>query len=118
MRYDYMRRDCGTFYSDNILLCKNASFWEKIPCAAYDAGLKANGTRCRGNSQQCIFPWYTDEDGYTRNTPGFLKTCPDKSDEIFNDGTICSNISYNYISIYNDNWCNITGQVLTFARHD
>ena len=30
-----IRHNCGKFYSDNTLLCKNASFWKSVPCTDY-----------------------------------------------------------------------------------
>ena len=114
---NYGRHSCGTFNSDDTLLCQNTSFWESVPCVAYDdagGGLVANGTRCSGKSQHCLFPWYSHKDPELALYLKSILTCTDKSDEIFFDnGTICSDITYNYISKHNENWCNIVGQALT-----
>ena len=114
--FNYGRRNCGTFNSDDILLCQNTSFWESVPCVAYDydgGGLLSNGTRCSGKSQHCFFPWNSFENPYAEHVYHRRRrqlTCTDKSDEIFfNNGTICSDITYNYISKHNENWCQ--GQV-------
>ena len=105
----YTRQNCGTFYSDNSILCKNSTFWRSVPCDIYHYlknsfgyNLSYKGIRCSGKIQHCSFPWYSDFFGY-----GMVpKTCNDKSDEIFNIGTRCIDNDYNYISIWRHNFCN------------
>ena len=106
----FEHENCGTFFSDDSVLCSNTTFWKSVPCSIDDFWFTTNiysdvkGIRCPGKKHQCIFPWYTfsKPDFYHRHS------CDDKSDQLFLKGKKCSDLSKGYVKKYESLWCNDT----------
>ena len=74
---------CITFTTTNPTLCQNRTFWKDVSCEEYkNDRLVANGHRCSGRIQQCVFP--------ERSEPDLSITCQDYSDAIIPIDTKCS----------------------------
>ena len=80
-------------------LCSNTTFWSNVSCNTYynSGKVRLYGKRCFANKQHCYYPWYTRNHDFKFG--GYLPTCQDKSDRIFDINTKCN------ISAYVDEYC-------------
>ena len=81
-------------------LCGNPLVFGNISCDS----LMGYGLRCTGTNQQCIYPWYGDEERRGANGP--FQTCPDKSSQIFNISLTCREHLQQLMDFHDEHFCN------------